>query len=166
MIYVVGIVILIIIVLAVIFFFKYIKLRDIKISLDICIDKINDILNTKFQVIENILKNINDETIKKEFDYDEKASVYDRENCLFDIAFKVNKYAKESKKKNLKNDIDKLISIEENLDGLKDFYNTNVINYNEVFLKKPFNKLFKLLKFEQYKAFKVRKLQEYEIFKN
>ena len=56
--------------------------------------------------------------------------------------------------------------LEEELDGLKDYYNANVLDYNEIFLKKYFNKIFKLLKFDSYKAFKIRKLEEYEIFKN
>ena len=56
--------------------------------------------------------------------------------------------------------------LEENLDGLKDYYNANVLNYNEIFLKRYFNKLFRLLKFVDYKSFKIRKLEEYEIFKN
>ena len=37
---------------------------------------------------------------------------------------------------------------------------------NELFLKKPLNLIYKLLKFTQYKSFKLRKIDDYEILKN
>ena len=41
----------------------------------------------------------------------------------------------------------------------------SIFNLNEAY-KRYFNKLFRLLKFVDYKSFKIRKLEEYEIFKN
>ena len=41
----------------------------------------------------------------------------------------------------------------------------SIFNLNGAY-KRYFNKLFRLLKFVDYKSFKIRKLEEYEIFKN
>ena len=166
MIYIIGTVILILIIIADIVFLKYYKLKDIRTSIDMCAEKIDELLEKKLEIVNELLKNIKKDSIKKGFSYDENASLYDREDALFNVAFEINKYVKETGNKKVSKNMEELSTLEENLDGLKDFYNTNVLNYNEIFLKKPFNKIFKLLKFEQFKSFKIRKLQEYEIFKN
>lgn len=166
MIYIIGTIVLVLIIIGAIVFLKYYKLKDIKSSLDICTEQINELLGKKLDLVNSLLKNIKNDDIKKSFIYDNDASLYEREDVLFNIAFEINKYVKKTGNKKVSKDMEALDSLEENLDGLKDFYNTNVLNYNEIFLKKPFNKIFKLLKFEQVKSFKIRKLQEYEIFKN
>ena len=66
----------------------------------------------------------------------------------------------------MKKNVSELNVLEENIDGLKDFYNANVLNYNEIFLKSYLNKVYRFFKFNDYKSFKIRKLEEYEIFKN
>ena len=166
MIYIIGTVILILIIIAAIVFLKYYKLKDIRTSIDMCAEKIDELLEKKLEIVNELLKSIKKDSIKKGFSYDENASLYDREDALFNVAFEINKYVKETGNKKVSKNMEELSTLEENLDGLKDFYNNNVLNYNEIFLKKPFNKIFKLLKFEQFKSFKIRKLQEYEIFKN
>ena len=160
MIYVIGLIILILVICFFIVLFNYFKLRDIKDSLDTCSEKINETLNTKLELIERLLKKIKNDKIEKRFDYDKDATLYEREDVLFNVSFEINKHIKESNDKKLKKEVYELNVLEENLDGLKDFYNTNVLNYNEIFLKKFFNKIFKLLKFENYKSFKIRKLEE------
>ena len=85
---------------------------------------------------------------------------------MFNVSFDINKYVKDKKIVKLKDKVKELNVLEENLDGLKDYYNANVLNYNEIFLKGYLNKLFRVLKFGDRKSFKVRKLEEYEIFKN
>lgn len=166
MIYAVGIVILILVICFFIILFNYFKLNDIRTSIEACSDSINELLDTKYELVEKLLKKIKNEKIKKTFNYDKDATLYEREDSLFNISFEINKYVKEMKNTKLKQDVSELNVLEENLDGLKDFYNTNVLNYNGIFLKKIFNRIFKLLKFDNYKSFKIRKLEEYEIFKN
>lgn len=166
MLYVIGLIILVVVIAIIIFIFKYLKLKDIMVSINICIDSINNALDKKLKFVNELLDDIKDEKIKKNFSYNEDASLYEREDSLFNIGFEINKYVKEKKVKNLKDKIKKLNDMEENLDGLKDYYNTNVLNYNEIFFKKYLNKFFRLLKFEQFKSFKIRKLEQYEIFKN
>lgn len=166
MIYIIGAIILLLVICFIYFFFKYTKLKDLKNSIEMCTESIDELLDKKLELVNNLLKEIKNDKIKNSFSYDENASLHDREDALFNVCFEINKFVKEENKKKLKDDISKLNDMEENLDGLKDYYNANVLNYNEIFLKKYFNKIFKLLKFEPYKSFKIRKLEEYEIFKN
>ncbi len=177
MVYVIGIIVLLLVICIAILFFKYTKLKDISESIDICAASIDSALENKHKLVKELLKQINNEDITKKFTYNKDDSIYDRENALFDVSFELNKYIKDlkltkGKKKNsiitdeLLANIKQLNEMEEDIDGLKDFYNTNVLNYNEVFLKKNYHKIFELLKLPSYKSFKIRKLEEYEIFKN
>lgn len=169
MIYVLGIIILIIFIILIFIFFKFIKLKDIREALDISIIKVEDILKEKLDLVNTLLKDVKDEKIKSKFKYKDDDSLVDREDSLFDISFNINKYFKDNSNKSndkIKTNIHKLNILEEELDGLKDFYNANILDYNEIYLKKYLNKIFKFLKFNEYKPFKIRKLEEYEIFKN
>ena len=166
MIYVIGVLIIIIILLCGYLFFKYSKLKDINNSLEIAKENINIVLDKKYELVNELLKDIKNDKIKEKFSYSDDFSIYEKENALFDVSFDINKFIKEGNNKKLKQRVKDLNLLEENLDGLKDYYNANVLNYNEIFLKKYFNKLFRLFKFEDYKSFKIRRLEEYEIFKN
>ncbi len=166
MIYVIGIVLLLLVIFFFIVLFNYFKLIDIRTSIEACSDNIDALLEKKLELVEKILKKMKNEKIEKMFEYDKEGTLYEREDALFNVSFEINKHIKDSNNKKLKDDIRELNVLEESLDGLKDFYNTNALNYNEIFFKKQFNKIFKILKFEGYKSFKIRKLEEYEIFKN
>ena len=56
--------------------------------------------------------------------------------------------------------------LEEDLEGLKDYYNSKVIIYNEKYLNKLFCKIYKMLKLEKQKKFKLRKIESFEILKD
>ena len=155
MIYVIGVLIIIIILLCGYLFFKYSKLKDINNSLEIAKENINIVLDKKYELVNELLKDIKNDKIKEKFSYSDDFSIYEKENALFDVSFDINKFVKEGKNKKLKQRVKDLNLLEENLDGLKDYYNANVLNYNEIFLKKYFNKLFRLFKFEDYKSFKI-----------
>lgn len=166
MIYVFGIIVLIIFIICVIMFFNISRLKELHNSLLICEDTINDLLKSKLDIVTELLKDIKDTKIKKKFNYDNELSMYDKEAMLFDVGWNINKYVKDNKKTELKDKVRELNFLEESLDGLKDYYNANVLSYNEIFLKPIFNKIFRLLKFSDFKTFRIRKLEEYEIFKN
>lgn len=166
MLYIVCIIIIIVFLLALFLFLKVSKLKDINKSLEICSSKINDVLEEKLNLVNKLLKNIKEEKIKKEFVYSDDYNIYEKENALFNVSFNINKYVKDNNIKKLKKQVHELNILEENLDGLKDFYNSNVLNYNELFLKRFLNKFYRLMKFKDYKSFKIRKLEEYEIFRN
>ena len=166
MIYVIGAVVLILVIFIVIVIFKYVKLKDVQKSIEMCIKSIDELLNKKLELVNSLLKDIDNKNIEEKFSYNEDASLYEREDILFNTSFEINKYIKEKKIKKLMPKVQDLNNLEEDIDGLKDYYNANVLNCNDIFLKKNLNKLFKLLKFDSYKSFKIRKLEEYEIFKN
>lgn len=166
MLYIIGIIILILLVGGFIIFLKVSKLNDIKKALDICASNINEFLNKKLELINILLKDIDNKKIKKDFSYSDDFNIYEKEEALFNVSWNIYKYIKDNNITKLKDKAKELNVLEENLDGLKDFYNANVLNYNEIFLKKSFNKIFRIFKFEDYKSFKIRKLEEYEIFKN
>lgn len=166
MLYIIGIIILILLVGGFIIFLKVSKLNDIKKALDICASNINEFLNKKLELINILLKDIDNKKIKKDFSYSDDFNIYEKEEALFNVSWNIYKYIKDNNITKLKDKAKELNVLEENLDGLKDFYNANVLNYNEVFLKKSFNKIFRIFKFGDYKSFKIRKLEEYEIFKN
>ena len=149
-----------------IIFLKVSKLNDIKKALDICASNINEFLNKKLELINILLKDIDNKKIKKDFSYSDDFNIYEKEEALFNVSWNIYKYIKDNNITKLKDKAKELNVLEENLDGLKDFYNANVLNYNEIFLKKSFNKIFRIFKFGDYKSFKIRKLEEYEIFKN
>ncbi len=166
MIYVFGTIFLLLVIVLGYLFFKYSKLKDINNSIEIASESINAVLDKKLELVNELLKDVKDKKIKEKFEYSDDFSLYDKENALFNVSFDINKYVKDKKIVKLKDKVKELNVLEENLDGLKDYYNANVLNYNEIFLKRYFNKLFRFLKFGDYKSFKIRKLEEYEIFKN
>lgn len=166
MIYVFGTIFLLLVIVLGYLFFKYSKLKDINNSIEIASESINAVLDKKLELVNELLKDVKDKKIKKKFEYSDDFSLYEKENALFNVSFDINKYVKDKKIVKLKDKVKELNVLEENLDGLKDYYNANVLNYNEIFLKRYFNKLFRFLKFGDYKSFKIRKLEEYEIFKN
>lgn len=166
MIYII-ITITIILALLAIVFIKYKKLEDLENAIITCEDNLENHLKEKNEIIKEVIKDINDEELNK-FTYNEKETIHEKEDNLFNIRWDINKYLLENPKKNkkFKKEIIKLNEIDDNIEGLKDYYNANVINYNELFLKKPMNLIYKLLKFTQYKSFKLRKIDDYEILKN
>lgn len=166
MIYVFGTIFLLLVIVLGYLFFKYSKLKDINNSIEIASESINAVLDKKLELVNELLKDVKDKKIKEKFEYSDDFSLYEKENALFNVSFDINKYVKDKKIVKLKDKVKELNVLEENLDGLKDYYNANVLNYNEIFLKRYFNKLFRFLKFRDYKSFKIRKLEEYEIFKN
>lgn len=165
-IYIIGVIIIILLALGIFIFLKYTKLKDISNSLDMCMDSIDTVLEKKLKLVNSMLKDVKDDRIKEDFNYDEDATLYDRENILFDTAFAINKYVVNSKGKKLKEKVRELNEIEEGLDGLKDYYNSNVKKYNEIYKNKYLHKIFEFLKLDTYKSFKIKKLEEYEVFKN
>lgn len=166
MIYIIIIITIILALLAIVFI-KYKKLEDLENAIITCEDNLENHLKEKNEIIKEVIKDINDDELNK-FTYNEEETIHEKEDNLFNIRWDINKYLLENPKKNkkFKKEIIKLNEIDDNIEGLKDYYNANVINYNELFLKKPMNLIYKLLKFTQYKSFKLRKIDDYEILKN
>ena len=165
MIYII-IVFIVLLMIGLFLFLQYLKIKSFDDKINTCLDNITEILDNKETLVFKIINDINDEKLSKKSDFQKSDVIFQNENALFDIRWNLNQYINNKKiNENYKKDLRKLNIIEESLDGLKDFYNITVLNYNELFLKKPFYFFYKLLGFEQRKSFKIRKLEEYVIFK-
>lgn len=117
------------------------------------------------------LKKMNKENsiLNKLLNIEENLDVFQLEKALFDVRWNLNKLIEEEKikiKKESKTIITSLNEIEDEIEGLKDYYNSKAITYNEKYFKKPFYFLFKLFKLEDKKTFSLRKIENYEILKD
>ena len=154
-------------VIVVIILTKYLKLKDILENLDNCEQNLDEILNDKEKSLDILVKEVNDAKLTELFTINENATVFEKEEILFNTRWEINKIIEKDGKLTDKTGIIKhLNDIEDGIEGLKDYYNSNSLNYNEIYRKKPFNMVYKLLKLKEQDSFKLRKLQEYEILKD
>lgn len=160
-------IIAIIITILVICALKFLQVKDISNNLDKCENNINDILENKVILLKQLLDKIKDEKLNDALTFKEDINIFDKEQQLSDLKYNIFKKHKNivDNKEN-SNIIYELNSLEENLDGLKDYYNTNVVVFNEKFLKQPFTIIYKLLGLDIKKLFNLGKLEQYEILKN
>ena len=94
-----------------------------------------------------------------------------KEKELFEESLEINKYLEGAGKKKASNSevkkiIDSLNIIDEDLDGLKNYYNTYANIYNDYLDRGFFRFIYKLMHLEKKELFDVRKLEDYEILKN
>lgn len=170
----VGIIfILILIILLVIT--NYLKLRVLKQNIDICSNNIEKVLLNKKNLIDKLIKNFDEKKINDLYSqFSDELTLFEKEELLFNLNWEINKYIRDNK---LQEDtgfasdennqiIKDLLVIEEEIEGLEEYFNSNVVNYNENYYKKPFTFIYNILKFDPKKGFKLRKLEEYEILKN
>ena len=148
----------------------YLKIKNSNSVLMICEDKIEVLLNEKKELIDKAIKILNSKKLKDLFHYEENLTIIEKESSLFNIRWELNKYLNNQGKKKVTDEVKDIVKrldvMEEDLDGLKNFYNANIINYNEIYNKKLFNWFFKLLKLKKKESFKLRKLEDFEILKN
>ena len=132
--------------------------------LDACSGSLFEILDLKKEMLEELIKSSKNKTNKTLFDSINSEDLFEYEDALFD-AYSILKDDKTigKKKTELIKDIK---SKDEEIDGLKDFYNINVNKFNSVFSKKPLNLLYKLLKFQKKEAFKIRNTSDLNILKD
>lgn len=164
--FIIGISVLIVIFI-VIMFLKYCKLKDFSKIIEVCSNNIDETLNRQIKEIDKILKYVEDDKIKNYYVIKDSFDLFDKEDVVFNTSWNINKYFEDKKVKDDNKVILRNISnIEEELEGLKDYYNLNSIRYNELYNKVPFVYIFKLLKLDSKKVFKLRKLENYEILKD
>src|SRR5574344_613659 len=117
--------IIIIIVLIIIFIVLYIidnykKIKELEKNINISLEKINK--DTKVKELKVLIKIKDDEDI------------FELEKTLYDVRWKLNTLVNEEKYKPIKEFLDyynNLNTVEESLEGLKDYYNSKVLIYNE-----------------------------------
>ncbi len=166
--------IIIIIVLIIIFIVLYIidnykKIKELEKNINISLDKIKELLIKKEDLLEKIVKDTKVKELKVLIKIKDDEDIFELEKTLYDVRWKLNTLVNEEKYKPIKEFLDyynNLNTVEESLEGLKDYYNSKVLIYNEKYLNKLFKNIYKLLKLEQKKSFKLRKIDDYNILRN
>lgn len=165
--------VIIIFVLLVIFTILYIydnyqKIKDILENINTSKDKIDEVLNNKKELLENLVKDAKDKDLKIMLK-EETNDIFSKEDMLYNVRWKLEELITDKKyspKDEFKTYYERLKILEEDLEGLKDYYNSKVIIYNEKYLNKLFCKIYKMLKLEKQKKFKLRKIESFEILKD
>lgn len=167
MIYFIISLVLIFIVILSIFLINIKKLKEIDNKLSIIEEKIKELLNIKKDNLDKITHDLNDKDLINNLKC-ENDNIFKFEQNLFDIKFEIkkkinnNEYNPSNEIKPLIDDLD----LEEKIEGLKDYYNSNSIKFNEILYKKPFNYIYKIFKFKPKNSFKIQMSDELEILKN
>ncbi len=148
--------------------FKYFKLKEFDKIISVCVDNLNETFDRLDKEITNILNSVKDDKIKEIYIVNnENLELFERENMLFEISWSINKYFDDKKVKEKEKKILRSINnIDEETQGLKDYYNLNSVRYNELYNKIPFVYIFRLFGLNSKKIFKLRKLENYEILKD
>ena len=142
-------------------------IKEIEKKLNITEEKINEILKTKKDNLDKISRDMDDKKLINKLKEDND-NIFKFEQNLYDVKFEIkkiinnNEYTPSKELEKLLDDID----LEERLEGLKDYYNSNSIKYNELLYKKPFNYIYKLFKLDAKNTFKIQVSEELEILKN
>ena len=163
------IVLIISIILVVLFTIGIIKISGLKEKeekLDISLEKIEELVNNKDENVNKILDIISDDKLRAR--YVKSDNVIDNENNIFSLYWDIKKYLKE---KNINNDeinniVKEIDKYEDDLEGLKDFYNSSVNIYNNYFYKKPFNIMYKVFRYNEKQKFISKKIESNEILKD
>lgn len=165
---------IIIVVLAIIFIILYIynnyqKIKDLLDNITISKGKINDVLDNKKDLLEKLAKDSKNKDLKIMLKLKEDIDIFDKEDILFNARWNLESLINDKKYNPVsenKEYYEKLTELEEDLEGLKDYYNSKVVKYNEKYLNKLFSNVYKLLKLEKQKKFKLRKVENFEILKD
>ena len=135
--------VIIIFVLLVIFTILYIydnykKIKDILENINTSKDKIDEVLNNKKELLENLVKDAKDKDLKIMLK-EETNDIFSKEDMLYNVRWKLEELITDKKyspKDEFKTYYERLKILEEDLEGLKDYYNSKVIIYNEKYLNK------------------------------
>ncbi len=155
-------IVVLIILLGLFIYTKITYLKEENDNLKVALDKIKVLLDKKKELLLKLVKILKyDNTILDNDNQD----VFLLDTQLFDLRWDLNKLLEESKNKKIPNIIKDLDLLEEELLGLKDFYNSHAKDYNFMYDKKVLCCFYKLFKLERKELFSVKKLDKYEILK-
>lgn len=167
--YIILVALLIIVILVFIALNNLSKLKELMNTIDICSGKLEETLEEKKELLTKLSEETKNKDLIKLINIKDNLDIFELEKSLFDTKWGLNKLIA-NKKLKVKKDasiiLTNLNKIEDDIEGLKDYYNSKAITYNEKYFKKPFNIIYKLLKYEQKKTFTIRKIDDYEIMKD
>ena len=162
--YVICAIFILIVILVLVIVFNYLKIKDIHDIITSCTTNIEEVLEKKKKVLLKLIEKV--PNVKNEYSFDDNEDVYTLDEMLFNIAWDINNNLTDTLRKKLKKQLKELKSIEEELEGLKDFYNVKMNTYNSLYNKKPFTLVYKILKLYPGRLFNLKKIEKYEILKN
>lgn len=145
------------------------RLRELEENMTVCSSNIENTLNEKFEALSGLIKLLKEEKFVKQLELFSNKDLFEKEKYLFNLRWDVNKYMKEQKIKETKKMVsfmEELDLLEESIEGLKDYYNTQVMIYNEKMIHPLFSIFYHMFHFEKKEIFQLRKLEDYEILKN
>ncbi len=154
-------------------FIKYANIKDITKKLEISKKNIGILLGKKINVLSRASN-----SLKKDFKIDFDISTsnnleedYDfgldkNTNNLYKSFIKIVDDNKLNGKKKIESIIDDYIDINEDMLGLKFYYNMNADLLNNLFKRKFYKIILKMLKIKKIDKFDVEKISELEILKN
>lgn len=145
------------------------RLRELEDNMNICSANIENTLSEKFDNLSGLIEIIKEERFHKQLELFNEKDLFEKEKFLFNLRWDVNKYLNEQKIKETEEIVSftkKLNLLEESIEGLKDYYNTQVMIYNEKMIHPIFSFIYQLFHFQKKEIFQLRKLEEYEILKN
>ena len=155
----IGIVVIILFVIL----FCILNLKDTENKLDMAITKLMEIFNTEREYLVEEIDIIHEDEATKEliFSYEFDIFKYDQE--LYEKRKVISNLITEKSNDELDEIEKKLVLLTENMEGLKDFYNSNAKNFNYAFNKIPLKYIYKLFRFKEKTLFNHRKITEFEI---
>lgn len=158
------IIIIIILIIVLIILKNYFTLKELDLKIDACSGSLFEILDLKKETIEKIIKSSKNKDIKNIISDINTDNLLKYDEDLYQALKKIEVDKTLTKKAlSMTKDIKK---IDEEIDGLKNFYNVNVNKYNLMYNKKPFIYLYNLLKLEKKEVFKERKTSDLNILKD
>lgn len=167
---VVFIILIIIAILLVTFYILYNNIKNVKSIISVASNNILVLLDQKKELINKVIESLNSKKLKNEFIYDEEWSVFEKDNALFKIRIDISDYLNGQGKKKKSTEINDLLkdidTIDEDIEGLKNFYNSKVLDFKSLSDNKVFSLVLKIFKIENINMFKSRKLDDFDILKN
>ncbi len=162
-------IVFVIIIIGVIVAINYLKLKDLSETIKICEGKINESLNEKKELLNQICKDCKNKELSKISNIEDNLNLFEFDNTLYNIKNKINMLINDKKykpKKEILEVIKNLNDVDDNIEGLIDYYNSKVSVYNNRYEVKPFNYIYAILKLKNIETFKIKKVVDYEILKD
>ena len=154
--------------LVLLFFYKLSELKFIYKKICKCTENLNDVFETKEMYLNEIIKNKKNKKLEEKMTYYVNVKdIFEKEKILFNVNWEIVKqYPDLRSNDKFTNVFEYIYQTNEEIDGLKDFYNINVDKFNCLFDKKMFSFVYKSMGYKRQRNFSFRKLNEYEIEKD
>ena len=158
---------LIVLGLGIVFFMKYLNLKELMDIVYKSKEELSKLLQMKKELLISLMEGITDESFTKTIEIAENNLIHEIDETLYKKKNKILLFLTDNNLINEKetNILKELSLVEDSIEGLKDFHNKQAYVYNESFYKKPFYWIFSLLKHKEIENLKANKAIEYQVLK-